>query len=167
MTEGRVAILACAYLSGFFWSITWILKCIIYHANSEFVSLGRTKPIRQSEGLGGMESIEHVSGEYGRMKSNLAHIDFAAGILITPAHSRCFKYDMKSWNCKKIRKFNHFGSGQARQLRDYYERKRLLLNWIASFYTGFLLNCEVHPNLKSSAPRKKREIKLEIFVFST
>jgi len=34
------------------------------------------------------------------MKRSLAQMDFAAGILITPAHSLCFKYDMKSWNCR-------------------------------------------------------------------
>jgi len=27
-------------------------------------------------------------------------MDFPDGILITPAHSLCFKYDMKSWNCR-------------------------------------------------------------------
>lgn len=68
------------------------------HTNSAFVSLGRTNPIKQSEGLGGMHSMAHISGEYGRMKRSLAHMDLAAGILITPAQSRCFKYATKSWN---------------------------------------------------------------------
>lgn len=67
-----------------------------HHDSSEFVSLGRIKPIKQSEGFGGMERNEHVSGEYGRMNSSLAHIVFDAGNLITPAHSLCFKYEMKS-----------------------------------------------------------------------
>lgn len=70
------------------------------HTNSAFVSLGRTNPIKQSEGLGGMHSMAHISGEHGRMKRSLAHMDLAAGILITPAQSRCFKYDTKSWNWK-------------------------------------------------------------------
>ena len=66
------------------------------HIHSKFVSLGRTKAMRQSDGSCAIESKEHVSSEWGRMNSNLAHMDFEAGILITPAQSLCFKYDMKS-----------------------------------------------------------------------
>lgn len=69
-----------------------------YYIQSKFVSLGRTKAMRQSDGSCAIESKEHVSIEWGRMNSNLAHMDFEAGILITPAQSLCFKYDMKSWN---------------------------------------------------------------------
>jgi len=66
------------------------------HIHSKFVSLGRTKAMRQSEGSGAIESREQVSSEWGRMNSSLAHMDFEAGILITPAQSLCFKYDTKS-----------------------------------------------------------------------
>lgn len=66
------------------------------HTHSKFVSLGKSKAIRQSGVLGAIDSMEHTSGEYGRMKRSLAQIDFEAGIFITPAHSLCFKYDMKS-----------------------------------------------------------------------
>jgi len=52
--------------------------------------------MRQSEGPGAIESKEQVSSVWGRMNSSLAHMDFEAGILITPAQSLCFKYDMKS-----------------------------------------------------------------------
>lgn len=80
-------------------------KCSIahidqHHTNSECVSLGTTRPSRQREELGATESREHVSDDCGRMKRSLAHIEFTAGILITPAHSLCFKYNSKSWNCK-------------------------------------------------------------------
>lgn len=72
------------------------------HAPSVLVSFGKTRPIRQSAGWGEMPNKEQVSGEWGRMKSNLAQRDCPAGTLITPAHSLCFRYDTKSWNCTKL-----------------------------------------------------------------
>lgn len=69
---------------------------MMHHTHSKFVSLGKTKATRQSDELGAIESIEHMSCEYGSMNISLAQIDFTAGILITPAHSLCFKYDTKS-----------------------------------------------------------------------
>ena len=66
------------------------------HTHSKFVSFGKIKAIKQSDGLGVMESMEHASIEWGRMKRSLAHMDLVAGILITPAHTLCFKYDTKS-----------------------------------------------------------------------
>lgn len=79
-----------------------------HHTHSKFVSLGKTKATRQSDELGAIESIEHMSCEYGSMNISLAQIDFTAGILITPAHSLCFKYDTKSWNCKTNELINHY-----------------------------------------------------------
>lgn len=69
-----------------------------YYNQSEFVSLGKTKAIRQSDGSGAIESNEHISSEWGSKNSSLAHMDFEAGTFITPAQSLCFKYDTKSWN---------------------------------------------------------------------
>lgn len=65
--------------------------------HSKFVSLGKTRAMRQSDALGGAtESMEHASCEYGRIKRSLDHMDFITGILITPAQSLCFKYEIKS-----------------------------------------------------------------------
>lgn len=66
------------------------------YAHSKFASFGKTTVKRQSEALDFIESIEQASGEQGRMKSSLAHIALEAGILITPAHPLCFRYEMKS-----------------------------------------------------------------------
>lgn len=66
------------------------------HTHSKFVSFGKTRATRQSGELGLIESMDTSSGEYGRMKRSLAHMGVVAGILITPAHSLCFKYEIKS-----------------------------------------------------------------------
>lgn len=87
---------------------------IIHQTHSKFVSLGNTKPIRQSEGFGATDNIEQVSGEYGRMKSILVHIDLNAGIFITPAQSRCCRYIIKSW--KPFWSLWHEGSSQHTSL---------------------------------------------------
>lgn len=72
-------------------SITTILYRVETHAQSKLVSLAKTKAIKQSVGLGAIESMEHASAEGGRMKRSLGHMNLEAGILITPAQSLCFK----------------------------------------------------------------------------
>lgn len=67
-----------------------------YQTHSKLVSLGNIKAMRESGGVGAIESMEQVSFECGSMKRSLAHKDFTAGIFITPEHSLCFRYEMKS-----------------------------------------------------------------------
>lgn len=107
---------------------------IIHQTHSKFVSLGKTKPIRQSEGFGAIDNIEQVSGEYGRMKSILVHIDLNAGILITPAQSRCWRYIIKSWNCtRKMRNVQTIENFQVK----YFAKRSWILHYQRAVCTAF------------------------------